>query len=698
MDPGESPIKQLPPTFAITPSRSYTFKGFGGGQTDLLRPKDTPELYRLDNPFNRYQNSNSKWNEMTPVQMTCENFYVPQDSESKARADVYGNRKKSVMTELFNSARIEDDQGKFSNKQTGSGTFNGNEANKGPRSGVLRGDQMRIEEEVEFDNKSYNSGQGVDTPSKGFRAPVKQGRGSKGDTGFQKILFPNVNSPSNYKLFQSPMQQMKNADDALEMIMGCRDFFDRSYSKLLQSQKKHRDAHNSQIIDWDDEHANKTKLIIQNIFDSTEKLKKEGKLIKKKTDLTQPILRNNKRFSFANNNAEPRMSLLSNPNSQIGPNMSKLNLSLSPTPSFAADSFLINSNEKKPFGSKNLASLFLNAKNDISKCFTNPGTKLSHFGGGLISGFHGPTHLKKEKVARAGEREDLFNLNNSFCEIPELGESQLSQRKEFPQEKYLIGEMKEVLNSNSNKLLSNYQGSLSSLSNKKLAQFSNSEKRKSRIKKGSKFNSNSKENKQILKKKKQSSSIDGKSKRSNKKTGLLFINSNEKLRIEPGASLIPLDPGCRSICQSSTTRQQTHATTTRELSSPFVQTLSPFFNPHKMPSTATNTFSQTSKVNKKNFEQLQIQGFTTVSSSKPEEPRGKGREKGSKDPGVFDSGEIRFDDFGVTLDKQGKKRQKTPDPVKRKLGKRGGSDAKKCQTPGSFLASNKKCNKKVRKR
>jgi hypothetical protein len=700
MEIGDTPNKPLPTAFTRTPIRNLNSKRQGLGHADLLRSKDTPELYRLDNPFNQYQNSNSKWNEQTPVRFIRENLFKLQESDSKKRIDTYPNRKNSVMTELIHSATIEEE---MNNRFSGMGTSGVSsiyipESNyQAHKNGRQESNHMRIKEEIEDDNLSFNSGcQDVRMTKNLERMRGNQQRAhvsGGGESGFQKILFPNAMSPQNFKLFQSPIQRTKNGDETADMMLECRDFFDRSYSKLLQSHKKNRES-NNKATEWDNDIHSKNRYIIQNYLDSNQKQKNHPKNQEASKNNVKPFQINNRHFSFAIKNLEKNnYSTLSNLNSQIGPNMSKLNLTLSPTNSFRADSFMITSTERDRTEPTNLANLFLNAKNEIEKRYGHPMNIVNQNSMSKKSNFY-------EMEGRRGNRRSANgkgNKQNSFSELPVFGSKSKEQFRNSRKGQYLVDEIKEaVLNSNSNLLLSNFQGSLSSLSNKKLIQFTNSEKKKKKTLTSKQSKSNSKENPKKKNNKIKSSSIDIKNRNNKGKSGLLFMDSTEKVNIQPHNSLVPLDQSCKSISQSSNIKQTTLHPNSKGLFSPFLRTPTPLPDSLNMPSTASNTLSNPTKLNKKQFDQVLIKHFDANPSTR-QNTKAMRRDDHLLMGTNINFKEDRFGgDFNVTIGKI-KNREKTPDPVARKLGKRGGSDAKKCQTPGSFLGSIKKQKKKVRK-
>ena len=165
------------------------------------------------------------------------------------------------------------------------------------------------------------------------------------------------------------------------------------------------------------------------------------------------------------------------------------------------------------------------------------------------------------------------------------------------------------------------------------------------------------------------------------------------MKLELTNSLIPLNQDKRFMNELSFMQSSNKQTPNQELISPFPSSLSPFMNMKQMPSTAQKTIDHLSKNQSKNIDKVRIGHFTAISTNPhqiatnyvhpPIEPK-------------FSN--LKNSDFR-TLNKTSNKpnaRMKTPDPLSNKLGKRGGSDAKKCQTPGSFLESDGKDKKKIR--
>ena len=644
----------------------------------------------MDNPFSQYQNSNSKWNqEMTPVQMGRESLFKLNDFEAKRTPDVYVNRKNSVMTELINSATIEKEkEGRPFVGRSTSQLYIPEESNLLKKQGYFGTEQSHIREEEE-DNISYNSAFGVGELTSGKRVEKEAEKGVSRnlEKGFQRNLFPSISSPQNQKMFHSPMQRLKNSkEDASEMMIECHNFFDRSYSKILQSQTKNGESSKKRKGDQEGNSSGKSNL--HNFFGSNNKQSAFlNDSFLKQENLSSFSIKG-KRFSFAN---QPQESGLANLCSQIGPNMSNLNLTLSPSNSKAKDSFA--QAFPKHINSNNLADIILNAKNGIEKSFLHSPSFSRNFEFMSKEGFHAKWFKTENPSAVESGGFNLFG--KSFQELPKSEKKSL-EKKELLRNEYTVQEMKEAMESSSNKLLSNCKGSLGSLSNKKLTQFTNSEKNKKALDTEKKSKSGSKESEERKKnneKRNKSSSIHMNSTKKYTNHGLLFVNSNEKINLEPKSSLIPLNQDNSSIGRSSNSKGNP-LPFKRNLASPFPQTLSPFFNSKQMPSTAKNTLSQMTKFQTKNSNKIKIGHFTPVSGNSY--ANGKLSIKTCAfDNKISKRKKSQFGEFDVDLDRPDDRR-KTPDSVVRKLGKRGGSDAKKCQTPGSFLASYKKKKKKVR--
>ena len=133
----------------------------------------------------------------------------------------------------------------------------------------------------------------------------------------------------------------------------------------------------------------------------------------------------------------------------------------------------------------------------------------------------------------------------------------------------------------------------------------------------------------------------------------------------------------------------------QERSSPFCNSLSPFIGLKPLPSTARNTLSQATKINTKNLDQVSIGHFTPISINITNQKNSKNPFQ-NKNFGVFDDEYNNYNSNNNNNNNNNNNTIKTPDSVSRKLGKRGGSDAKKCQTPSSFLGSSGKNKKKIR--
>lgn len=617
---------------------------------------------------------------MTPVQMSRENMFKLKGLNSKRTPEVYGNRKNSVMTELINSVAIDNQKGQT--KALGRGQFNQSfyipQEHYKEHSFARRNEDNRILEERYDENKSFNSAfEGEPNPNERRN---RDARHEMGAIGFPRALAGSVYSPQNLKLFQSPNQAKVAKGESGDMILDCKDFFDRSYSKILQSQKKKKTEQEG--WDWDPESDLNSKYMIQNFLNSNKKSSLTRNPKKGQGDNVSTFKIAKKKFSFSKQDKRPS-NLLSIP-SGIGPDMSKLNLTLSPSNLTNQDAPFKNSLTGEAVDQQGLADIILHAKHGLEQDILSSPMIPKKAGPGakemipFLSRADSGGFFFQGQNPRSSQSRQLGNLFDNI--EPRRMEGDLKQNK------YMVEEIKEALDSNSQALLSNFKSSLGSLSNKKFLKFSNSEKNKKKSFIEKKSNSGDKKEKKRAKKRNKSSSIGLESGEKPVKKGVLFGNSEDQRSLKLQNSLVPLESANRlfsGISNLETTEQLKKG----GLISPFPSSLSPFLSFKQMPSTAQKTISQGSKIQSKNGDQVRIGHFTPVT------PNYLGLSGQPKPAYKFEN--QKFDALTqnfISLDK----RMKTPDSVARKLGKRGGSDAKKCQTPGSFLASDGKNKKKIR--
>ena len=673
-----TPLKDYHREFNITPIRRQKRRS-QVDQMDYSKVKDTPELFRIDGRFSQFHTSNSKWNQQnTPVQMGKESLFKLNDFLHKKTPELYPNRKNSVMTELIKSAAIEESKEKnnFYTSQTVNNQFYIPEENSkiSKSKNYFENDIHKIREE-QNDNMSFNSAfeNNMSHFSKKDKEPKLEGSKQAKPNSYYRVLFPLVHSPQNMGMFQSPINVKNSKDKGLDMMLECKDFFERSYSKILQSQKKNMDNEKSQQELNLDSDIN-SKFMIQNFLNSSQK----SNLPKNKIENQPSYNLNKKRFSFCNNQSNDLLNIPS----QIGPNLSRLGLTSSISNSINQDSFLVNSLNKHKFDQNDIAEIILDAKNGIEKNIINSPI----FSRNSNQRKQIPLPLKNHQTSSGFYFNDQTQRvgENSFCQIPEIGELSNQKNAENSQNKYTIKEIKDALNSNSKGLLSNYQGSLSSLSNKKYIKFSNSDKNKKVVDKKSSSGSKKDEKKEKRKRNKSSTIINSsKTKKSN--SGLLFGNSSDQMKFELKNSLVPINTDQRFYQEISYTNSNNKKN--QNIISPFSSTFSPFFNSKQMPSTARNTISHLGKNKPKNHEKVKIGHFTTVSMN-PQISLNYPYDNKFQD--------LKNPKNNLFSAHYSNKRMETPDPVGSKLGKRGGSDAKKCQTPSSFLASDGKDKKKIR--
>ena len=632
---------------------------------------------------------------MTPLQANREGFLNLREFNNQRTPEVFENKRNSAMTELIRSATIEKEQEMANNiiDETALGNFyipeekisSKLQENYFGEENKARNSQGNF---FDFKNKIWNQGTHPEKEASNQLQNLKT-------LGVQKNLFPNFYSPKNAEMFQSPMHLLKQAkDESGDIMLECRDFFDRSYSKILQSQKKNMEAENRRR-NWRESELN-SEYKIKNFLNSNNKSEVTQQFLKNTKDGTSPFKLQRKRFSFSGES--PKNSALLNISSHIGPKFPELNLTLSPTcPEKNSISFLTKT--KDHINSNNLAEIILNAKNGIEKSIMNSPVFSRNFN-------NERNNLKNEKISNLFISNLNSNYNiinqeifkgNSFEDLNSYLKKKENNLNFEQSNNYMMDEMKEVMKSNSKLFLSNYKSSLGSLSNKKFAKFSNSEKNKKKDFIEKKSSSGSKKSESEFKNKRNNSltiqrdlNLDQKNKK------LLFGEKSGKINLELSSSLLPLNTRKNSLMLISNKKKETNIKTSEELTSPFPHSLSPFLGFKQLPSTAQNTLSQVSKINSKNLDQVKIGHFTPISSNflrqkktfkKSSEQCFENQVKQFKNQhfGGFDEDYIQLNN-GI----------KTPDSVSRKLGKRGGSDAKKCQTPGSFLGSSGKNKKKIR--
>jgi hypothetical protein len=687
-------MKNYQGEFNITPIRRIKRRSQGENQIDFLKPKDTPELFHIEGGLSQFHNSNSKWNQqMTPVQMGKENLFKLNDFDNKKTPEIYPNRKNSVMTELIKSAAIEEQKEKsqlFMNHQNQNNFYIPEENSKMVKNrNYFENDIMKIKEEQNEDNMSFNSAFENNNINHMEQKEVKNDPSKPlMQSSYQRVLFPSVHSPQNLMLFQSPINVRNSKDKALDMMLECKDFFERSYSKILQSQKKNMDSENPQT-EWAIENDFNNKFMIHNFLNSSENSNLPKNVTQNDNKSTFKLTK--KRFSFSAKEKD-KLNML-NISSQIVPNMSKFDISSNLSHSAHQDNLFINSLNTNKLNQNSLAHIILDAKNDLEKEFMNSPS---------FSRFANKTSNVPLQITKYNNSSGFFFNNsgnkkkneNSLSKDPQISVNSNNEIDIQSQNRYTIKEIKDALNSNSKELLSNFHGSLGSLSNKKYVKFTNSEKNKNKhfIQKKSISGSKTKKANELRKRNKSSSIIKS---ILNKKinSGLLFGNSSDQMKLELTNSLIPLNQDKKFMNELSFMQSSNKQTPNQELISPFPSSLSPFMNMKQMPSTAQKTIDHLSKNQSKNIDKVRIGHFTAISTNPhqiatnyvhpPIEPK-------------FSN--LKNSDFRL-LNKTSNKsnvRMKTPDPLSNKLGKRGGSDAKKSQTPCSFLESDGKNKKKIR--
>lgn len=683
MEMENTPMKQFQFGFDNTPNRTLKQRGTMGGQPELYRSKDTPEMFRIEGLFSQYQNSNSKGNtQMTPVQMSQENLFKMKGINARQTPEVYNNRKNSVMTELINSVAI--DSKKAQVKTLGQGALSQNfyipQENYKKKANLRTHEDRKIQEEQFDENKSFNSAFEVN-PNQNVRRQ-RDTRQEMGGGGFQRTTGNSMYSPRNLKMFQSPIQTKVPKGETVDMILDCKDFFERSYSKILQSQKKKAEP---EQWDWEGESDVNSKFMIQSFLNSNGKssFARNSKTGKREQVSTFKLAK--KKMSFSNNDKKGP-NLLSIP-SRIGPDMSKLNLTLSPSNLASQDVLFKNSLAGDAVDQKGLADIILHAKNGLEQNLLSSPTLQKTAGLNSEDAMAFLTRPDSSGFFFQGSKNNRSNhLGDLFKKIEPGG-----MEGDLKRNKYMVEEIKEALDSNSQALLSNFQGSLSSLSNKKFLQFSNSEKNKKKKLIEKKSNSgHKKKRRKNMQKRNKSSSIGPNSSEKPQKKGVLFGNSGNQRNLQLQNSLVPLEK-TNQLFSGVSNLDAKERVKMEGLVSPFMSSLSPFLSAKQLPSTAQKTISHMSKIQSKNGDQVRIGHFTPVTlNCQPKQPKVASHKFDGK-IGKFGKFEALTQNFTCI-----NKRMKTPDPVARKLGKRGGSDAKKCQTPSSFLGSDGKNKKKIR--
>ena len=628
---------------------------------------------------------------MTPLQTNRENFLNLRDYNNQRTPEVFENKRNSAMTELIRSATIEKEQALANNIIHDSALANFYIPEENLSSKLQENYfEINLKEENEqvkaLDSEKKNTwNQGVKIEKK----YINQIKNSQ-TIGYQNNLFPSLYSPKNIGMFQSPMQMLKQTkDESGDIMLECRDFFDRSYSKILQSQKKNKKK-NWRELELNSEYK------IQKFLNSNNKSDLKQQFSKIEQEDTSTFKLQRKRFSFSGES--PNDSGLINISSQIGPKFPELNLTLSPTGGEKNSSSFL-SNKQNNINSKNLAEIILDAKNGIEKSIMNSPVFSRNFNAernnsqfegitnNFISNKYSNYNIINQQILNGDSFEDLS------CKL----KKNKKKLKFGPNNNYMMDEMKEIMKSNSKLFLSNYQSSLGSLSNKKFAKFSNSEKNKKKDYTAKKSNSGSKKSESEFKNKRNNSlTIQRNFNNKTKTNKLLFGDNSEKINLELSSSLVPLKTNKNALMLISNEKKGKDIQISQELTSPFAHSLSPFLGLKHLPSTARNTLSQVKKINSKNINQVKIGHFTPISSNfnrqnktykKSSNQCFKNHLKKFKNQ-HFEG----FDDDYIHINKG----INTPDSVSRKLGKRGGSDAKKCQTPGSFLGSSGKNKKKIR--